>query len=190
MTTKLFTVYITAIIILSATMIVTAFMPSNMSVQKVSAQMMTQQSPSRGTMGSGADYNKPLPNYLKANITINGFNLIADVPTTNEGFQKGLGVKDHLNENEGMLFVFLKPPPPPFWMHGMKFPIDIIWLNGEGTVVHIEHNLQPCTPGLMCPTYAPRSSSGSSVYVLETVAGFSQKHNVSIGTSVESHLIT
>jgi uncharacterized membrane protein (UPF0127 family) len=177
-------------IILSATMNVTAFMSSNISVQKASAQMNTQQSPSRGTMGSGANYNKPLPIYLKANVTINGFNLIADVPTTNEGFQKGLGVKDHLNENEGMLFVFLKPPPPPFWMHGMKFPIDIIWLASKGVVVHIEHNLQPCTPGRICPTYAPSSSSGNSVYVLETVAGFSQKHSVSIGTHVESHLIT
>jgi plastocyanin domain-containing protein len=58
-------------------------MSSNISVQKASAQMNTQQSPSRGTMGSGANYNKPLPIYLKANVTINGFNLIADVQTTN-----------------------------------------------------------------------------------------------------------
>jgi uncharacterized protein len=137
-----------------------------------------------------ADYNKPLPNYLKANITINGFDLIADVPTTNEGFQKGLGVKDHLNENEGMLFVFQDPEPPPFWMQGMKFPIDIIWLNDKATVVHIEHNLQPCITSLICPTYAPpSSSSGNSVFVLETVAGFSQKHNVRVGTHEDLHLI-
>jgi uncharacterized protein len=138
-----------------------------------------------------AGYNKPLlPNYLKANITINGFNLIADVPTTNDGFQKGLDVKDHLNENQGMLFVFRNPGPHPFWMHGMKFPIDIIWLNSEDTVVHIEHNLHPCIPNLICPTYAPpSSSSGNSLYVLETVAGFSQKHNVRLGTHVDFHLI-
>jgi hypothetical protein len=53
MTTKLFTVSITAIIILSVMMIVTTFLPSNMPVQKVSAQMMAQQPPSEGTMGPG-----------------------------------------------------------------------------------------------------------------------------------------
>jgi hypothetical protein len=57
-TTKLFTVSITVMIILSATMIVIAFLPSNMSVQKASAQMMGprmmgQQPPSSGGMMGG-----------------------------------------------------------------------------------------------------------------------------------------
>ena len=124
--------------------------------------------------------------YYRVNITINGFNLIADVPTTNEGFQKGLGVKDHLNENEGMLFVFLKPPPPPFWMHGMKFPIDIIWFDKNSSVVHIEHNLQPCITDLVCPSYSPEKDA---LYVLETAAGFSERHNVKVGTQMSFRLI-
>ena len=28
-----------------------------------------------------------------------------------------------------------------FWIKDTKFPIDIIWINGTGSVVHIEENL-------------------------------------------------
>ena len=124
--------------------------------------------------------------YRLANITINGFNLLADVPTTNDQFQKGLDIKDHIEENQGMLFIFKEPGRQPFWMHGMKFPIDIIWLDNKSNVVHIEHNLSPCIMDLVCPTYSPDKDS---VYVLETTAGFTQRHNVNIGTHMNYLLI-
>ena len=66
--------------------------------------------------------------YLKANITINNnFNLNNTlVPLTLEGFREGLDIKNNLKENEAMLFYFQQPGKYPIWMHGMKFPIDII----------------------------------------------------------------
>jgi uncharacterized protein len=85
-----------------------------------------------------------------------------------------------------MLFVFQKPAQYHFWMKDMKFPIDIIWLDDRGTVIHIEGRLQPCLPEFICPSYAPASSN--ALYVLETVAGFSQKHNVKVGTHIDFHL--
>jgi uncharacterized membrane protein (UPF0127 family) len=124
--------------------------------------------------------------YLKANITINGFNLIADVPTTPEGFQKGLDIKDNINENQGMLFVFKEPNKDSFWMHGMKFPIDIIWFDKYRKIVHVEHSLPPCITDLVCPSYSPEKSA---LYVLETKAGFSERHGVKIGTHMNFHLI-
>jgi uncharacterized membrane protein (UPF0127 family) len=133
--------------------------------------------------GSVADKSSP---YRLANITINGFNLLADVPTTNDEFQKGLDIKDHLDENRGMLFIFKKPVKEPFWMHGMKFPIDIIWLDKGGNVVHIERNLSPCLTDLACPTYSPETDS---LYVLETTANFTERHGVDIGTHMNYHLI-
>ena len=134
-------------------------------------------------LGSVADKSSP---YRLANITVNGFKLLADVPTTNDEFQKGLDIKDHLNENRGMLFIFTKPAREPFWMHGMKFPIDIIWLDKGGNVVHIERNLSPCLTDFACPTYSPEADS---LYVLETTANFTERHNVNIGTHMNYHLI-
>lgn len=124
--------------------------------------------------------------YMKANVTINGFNLVVDVPITSDQFQKGLDIKDHLNENQGMLFIFKEPDKFPFWMHGMKFPIDIIWFDKDKNVVHIEHNLQPCITDLACPSYSPEKDA---LYVLETAAGFYQRHNVKIGTHMDFSLI-
>jgi uncharacterized membrane protein (UPF0127 family) len=99
---------------------------------------------------------------------------------------KGLAIKNQLKENEAMLFVFEDSAQHSFWMKDMKFPIDIIWLDSDGKVVHIEQNLQPCISVFICPNYTPNTDSQ---YVLETVAGFTQRHNVSIGTDTDFELV-
>jgi uncharacterized protein len=86
-----------------------------------------------------------------------------------------------------MLFVFDTAREHSFWMKNMKFPIDIIWLNSDKTVVHIEHNLQPCSFDTFCTTYKP-DNNNNSLYVLETVAGFAEKHDIIEGTIVEFQL--
>jgi uncharacterized membrane protein (UPF0127 family) len=127
--------------------------------------------------------------YLHAKVTVNGFDVMADVAVTDEQHTKGLDIKNNLTENQGMLFVFEQPYRYGFWMKGMKFPIDIIWLDTNGTVTHIEHSLKPCPPSnsnLVCPVYFPEKDS---LYVLETVPGFSMKHNVTLGTHVSFELV-
>ena len=114
---------------------------------------------------------------------------MADVAVTDEQQAKGLDVKKNLTENQGMLFVFQQPDRYGFWMIGMKFPIDIIWLDNNGMVTHIEHSLKPCphtNSNLACPLYFPEKDS---LYVLETVSGFSMKHNVRLGTHINFELI-
>jgi uncharacterized protein len=124
--------------------------------------------------------------YRQVNVTVNGFELVADVAATNEQMTKGLSVRDALADNEAMLFVFDTAQEHSFWMKNMKFPIDIIWLDSDKTVVHIEHNLQPCSFDAFCPTYKP--GNNNALYVLETVAGFAEKHDIVEGTKVEFHL--
>jgi uncharacterized membrane protein (UPF0127 family) len=70
-------------------------------------------------------------------------------------------------------------------MKDMKFPIDIIWIDRDKTIVHIEHNLQPCGTAVLCPTYRPNDDS---LYVLETVGGFAEKHEIVKGTQVKFEL--
>jgi uncharacterized protein len=123
--------------------------------------------------------------YQQVNITVNGVELVADLAVTDEQKSNGLGIKDSLKENEAMLFPFSREDKHTFWMNGMKFPIDIIWLDNNKQVVHVEHSLDPCGPNSFCPTYTPREDS---LYVLETVAGFAQKYNITEGTSVEFEL--
>ena len=123
--------------------------------------------------------------YRQAKVTVNGMVLVADISATNEQRTKGLSVKDALAENEAMLFVFDNEAEHTFWMQNMKFPIDIIWIDADKTVVHIEHSLQPCRSDLLCPTYKPVDDS---LYVLETIGGFAEKHDIAKGTRVEFEL--
>jgi uncharacterized protein len=123
--------------------------------------------------------------YRQANVMVNGLVLAADISASNEQRTKGLSVKDALAENEAMLFVFDNEGEHTFWMKDMKFAIDIIWINSNKTVVHIEHNLQPCGYSLFCPTYKPGQDS---LYVLETVGGFAEKHDVVQGTQIQFDL--
>ena len=124
--------------------------------------------------------------YLRAKISIEGYELSAEIPVTGELMSKGLSVKNQLRENESMLFVFEEPLRHTFWMKDMKFPIDIIWLDSNGKIVHIEENLMPCPLVLICPSYAPNADSQ---YVLETIAGFAQRHNISLGTTIKFELL-
>jgi uncharacterized membrane protein (UPF0127 family) len=123
--------------------------------------------------------------YRQVNITVNGAELVADIAATNDQRTKGLSVKDSLNENESMLFVFSTEREHSFWMKDMKFPIDIIWIDEDKEVVHVEHSLEPCIPDEFCKPYKP---DRDSLYVLETVAGFAEKYNVTDGTPVQLEL--
>jgi uncharacterized membrane protein (UPF0127 family) len=123
--------------------------------------------------------------YLKTTISIKNTTIIADLALTAEQQTRGLSGRDHLEENQGMLFVSKTPGRYGFWMPEMKFPLDIFWLDSNRSVIYIKENLQPCMTTFNCPTYVP---DANSLYVLETVAGFAQKYKITKGTQFNFQL--
>jgi uncharacterized protein len=123
--------------------------------------------------------------YKRIDIKVNGISLTADIAETSEQKSKGLGGRDALADDAGMIFPFNKESDYSFWMKGMKFSIDIIWIDSDKRVVHIEHDLDPCEPNSFCPSYSPKEDS---LYVLETVAGFADRYNVTKGTQIQFDL--
>ncbi|MEO9295977.1 MAG: DUF192 domain-containing protein [Nitrososphaera sp.] len=123
-----------------------------------------------------------LPGYNQTVVSIGGVKLTADIADTPDKMNLGLGVRDNMTESQAMLFPFKQEGRQGFWMSGMKFPIDIIWINADKRVVHIEHSLPPCPNIVDCPVHTPDQQA---MYVLETTAGFSQRHNVTEGAQVE-----
>lgn len=59
--------------------------------------------------------------------------LLEGVSITPEDRSRGLGYRSQLPSGMGMLFLFETPDRYAFWMRGMQFPIDIIFI--RGTVV-------------------------------------------------------
>jgi uncharacterized membrane protein (UPF0127 family) len=92
--------------------------------------------------------------------------------------EKGLGDRDHLNPDEGMLFVFQTDDRYAFWMKDMRFSIDIVWLTASGTIIYVADNVAPETyPHAFLPDEPAR-------YVLELPAGWMSSHDVKIGDIV------
>jgi uncharacterized membrane protein (UPF0127 family) len=87
---------------------------------------------------------------------------IADTPAKQE---LGLGKRTGLAPDRGMLFIYDKPANPCFWMKGMQFPIDIVWLDAGKKVIQIEENVSPDTyPQTFC-------SAKPAQYVIELFPG-------------------
>ena len=125
------------------------------------------------------------PQYKKTTISINGFKVLLALASTDEERIKGLSGLEKLNESEGMVFLFDQPSKQGFWMNEMRFPIDIIWLDSNSRVVHIEKNLEPCRMFFGCPVYEPQVDS---LYVLELRAGFTNDHAIKNGTKINLNL--
>ena len=110
-------------------------------------------------------------------IRFAGVVLSVELATTPAEQEKGLSGRDSMPADHGMLFIFGTEGIWSFWMHGMKFPLDIIWFNSNREVVFVEQGLEPCSPN-ECPSFSP---SASAMYVLEVNAGFVSMHGVSAG---------
>ena len=77
-----------------------------------------------------------------------------------------------------MLFVYSDHSARTFWMKGMRFPIDIIWID-RGRVRGIERSV-PVPQGTL-PLY---SSGGPADHVLEVPAGWARRHGTRRGDRV------
>ncbi len=99
---------------------------------------------------------------------------ISDTPALRE---QGLSGRTSLAENEGMLFIFEKSGSYGFWMKDMNFSIDIVWINDKNQVVGVDKSVSPGTyPQVFYPLVPVK-------YVLELPAGFSEAHNIKVGTA-------
>lgn len=90
--------------------------------------------------------------------------------------QTGLGKRESMCEDCGMLFVFDDRRQRSFWMKDMKFPLDIVWIDGD-KIVAMEKNI----PYDFSETINPSVMADK---VLELNAGMASKLDVKIGDKV------
>jgi uncharacterized membrane protein (UPF0127 family) len=104
--------------------------------------------------------------------------LRVSIARTRAELEQGLGGRETLSETEGMLFVFPEVGYHRIWMSGMKFSIDIAWVDENGVIVDIKENVSPDTyPEVFEPKVPAR-------YVIEARAYFLASYSIGIGDRV------
>lgn len=143
-----------------------------------------------GAVASASFLSMPYLNRLeavknKAEIKINDQIIIADVAHDEESRNIGLGGREYLNINEGMLFVFEEPGIYPFWMKNMNFPIDIVWIDSENRIIQVDENIQP-QPGASDEELAQYVPPIPAERVLELRAGRARLLNAESGDLIKA----
>ncbi len=101
----------------------------------------------------------------------------AQVADDDEERMLGLGGRACIGESQGMLFVYPEPGVHAYWMKGMRFAIDIVWLGADKRVVKVDPEIQASNPG--------RFTAGAVMYVLELKAGRAQELGLRSGSRLQ-----
>lgn len=114
-------------------------------------------------------------------VSANGWHWYwVETATTEPLWEKGLMGRTHMEDNQGMLFIFPDKRVVSFWMKDTLIPLDIIFLNDQKQVVSISANAQPCLNQAEqpCPTF---QADQPIKYVLELKAGETKEKQILVG---------
>jgi len=117
-------------------------------------------------LSSAALAGEPCPAEQARLVEIGTQRVAVEVAATPAARERGLSGREHLALNSGMWFVLPEVGKTGFWMRGMHFPIDLIWVNSEQRVVAAA--TLPVCRNDPCPIVYPPAPAA---YVLEIAAG-------------------
>ncbi len=139
-----------------------------------------------GVLTVPADSKLAEVKFPKGTIKIDNITLDVQIAETDAQRARGLMFQDSLPYDQGMIFVVDNPQVVPIWMLNMQFPLDIIWFDSDGNVVHIAKYVQPCKSALETVTCTVDNGGGKlAKYVLETTAGFVNKYNITASSKLQ-----
>lgn len=101
----------------------------------------------------------------------------AEVVSSAAKMQQGLAGRQNLCDVCAMLFKFSEVGEYNFWMKGMRFPLDILWLRDK-KIVWFEKNVAADFAEIIVPKEKADA-------VLELKAGTIEKMNLQVGQSVQ-----
>lgn len=125
----------------------------------------------------------PQPAVIKQ-LQINDAKFKVEIADTQAKRSQGLGGRNPLKEDEGMLFIFPNPVKTPFWMKGLTFPLDFIFIKDD-KVIDIIKNAPPPALGQVdesLPIYQPKTEVDK---VLEVNAGTVERLGIKVGDNIK-----
>jgi len=120
------------------------------------------------------------PRFLKVFLP-DGAAVTAELAVTDAERARGLMFRERINPDQGMLFVFAEEGVHSFWMKNTKIELDMLWLDRDRRVIHIETDVPPCLED-PCPSYGP---GRPALFVLELKAGSVRAHGLRVSDRIE-----
>ncbi len=116
-------------------------------------------------------------------VSFDGHKIKAEVAVTPEQREQGLGGRGSLPDDRGMLFDMQQTAVVSFWMKGMRFALDMVWIGTDQRVVGVTADVppQPGAPDSALRIYMPPSPVR---YVFELNAGAAQRLGLAEGTQL------
>ncbi|HNQ11931.1 MAG TPA: DUF192 domain-containing protein [Bacteroidia bacterium] len=91
---------------------------------------------------------------------------------------QGLMYRKHMNEDEGMLFIFEVSELQSFWMKNTYISLDIIYVDANLNIVTMQKYTTPFSEN-------PVPSTKAALYVVEVIAGFCDKYGLDEGDKIK-----
>lgn len=118
-----------------------------------------------------------------AELKINGTTLKVEIADSVSKRAKGLAGKESLASDEGMLFIFDNEGSHPFWMKGLKFPLDFIWIKNN-KVVEVMSNIPAPKTGQKDEDLPIYQSKEAVDKVLEVNGGTADRLQIKVGDTI------
>ncbi len=109
--------------------------------------------------------------------------LNVEIADTQAKRQLGLGGRDNLATDSGMLFVFSDTDKHSFWMKDVHFSLDFVWIL-DNKVVDVTQNVPPPAPDQSVSSLPIYESNSPINKVLEVNGGYASSHNIQVGDSI------
>ena len=100
-----------------------------------------------------------------------------EVAATDAAREQGMMYRDTMDENTGMLFLMEAEEMQAFWMKNTILSLDIIFVDSERRIVSIHKNCKPYSLDQI-------QSEAPALYVVEVIAGYTEKHKIKAGDRV------
>jgi uncharacterized protein len=111
-------------------------------------------------------------------VTAQGWHVFkVELAVTPAARSRGLMHRPELAADAGMLFIFPRREQLSFWMKNTLIPLDMIFLTGDGRIVHVHHMAQP-------HSLTPIGPQAPAVAVLEINGGLSRRLGIASGDRI------
>lgn len=135
---------------------------------------------------AGCDGPKPVTvdEYNTRVVTLpQGQKIRAELMMREADMQRGMKYRDSLATDRGMLFLHGSAGNYSYWMHEVRIPLDMIWMDENKRIVEMYRNAEPCADiPEKCPVYGGRQKA---LFVLELAGGMADRYGLKLGQQLD-----